>query len=404
MKSRPARVKLPGMARLAHGALFASATILFFACSGGDDNGDDDINLPYDGGMVGRDGGEDTTGRDGGFRDAGPADCASNPNGCVENQLRGPECQCLAMCEGGFEWNQVTQMCDPLPEGECAVDSDCLAQEACIDVPANGGLTACAGQATCRCLPTCDPWVRFQQSDCPPQVDFGAGAVDVACTWVGASATLPEALCLPENMMRGGYGDVCMVTTDAQGNRTSDSCDRNRNYVCLTDGRGGVMNQGVCTRFCDEAQDPDLCETKGEEMCVGRGFADVDPTIGFCQNPPAADIATTCTSSITCSGGICSQILGGSCTQPCGGFDQCDVGDFCISFNGVTPPEQDRMCVKGCATADAAGDTECRMPGHPTLVCRDVFAVGINLCLPPCTQVPCVAANTTCDPVSGRCM
>ncbi|MEQ9500060.1 MAG: hypothetical protein RIT81_24510 [Deltaproteobacteria bacterium] len=391
------------MTRLAHGALFAAA-LLVFACSGGDDGDDGDVTLPRDGGMVARDGGENTGIRDAGPpRDAGPRDCTSNPNGCAMNELVGDNCECLAQCEMGFMWNQVEQRCDPMAQGECAMDSDCGAENACLDL-AMGNIAPCTGAATCRCLPTCDPWVRFQQSGCPTMFDFGQGDVPVWCTWTRGSQTLPEALCLPYDMNDNDYAEACVVTTDPMtGNRTSDSCDFNRNLTCLIDGRDGNTNAGVCSRFCDSAQSPDHCEDLGPQRCVPYGFTGIDPAIGICQNAAVMDLGTTCTSSVTCAGGICSPILGNACTQGCGGFEQCAAGDTCINFGNTTPPEQARMCVKGCTTADTAGDAECQML-HPTNVCRDIFGTGTTLCIPPCTQIGCIAAGTTCDVASGRCM
>lgn len=388
---------------LARGKLFAVAILLLPACSGNGDDGGDDIVAPRDAGPFDtRDAG--STSRDGGTRDAGPLDCSTNPNNCVENQQINASCECLAACDNGFEWDQILQMCVPPPAGECEMDGDCGLDEACLNVPPNGGITACNGEDTCRCLLSCDAFVRFERSGCPQQLDFGNGSVDVSCTWVGAIDGFPDGLCLPLQAAADAYGEACTITVQ-NGQRVADSCDRNRNFTCLVDGRDGNNNTGLCTRFCDAARPADLCETLGNQSCVGRGFTGLDPAIGYCQSPSAMDIATTCTSSVTCAGGICSSILGGTCTQGCGGFDQCPTGDFCIGFNGTQPPEQPNMCIAGCVSPDATGDAECQA-GAPNLVCRDVFGTNgeINLCLPPCTQVPCVAMGTTCDPASGRCM
>lgn len=386
------------MSRLAIGTSLAAAILLTFACSGGDDgNGDDNIVIPRDAGLP-RDAGP---ARDAGPRDAGPPDCSTNPNRCAPMQVMDAACACLPECEGNLEWNMVLLMCEEPPAGECEVSNDCEQDEVCLNVNMQGQIEACNGEVSCRCLLSCNPWARVAQTGCPPTLDLGGGDEPVVCTWLGASMDLPDALCLPEGQ-GGGYGEACTVMRDVNNNRVGDTCNRQQNFYCLEDARMGAT--GVCSRFCKADEPEDICAEFGMQPCVQRGFLNLDPQIGWCQNEPAPGLAMTCTSSVTCAGGICSSVLQNSCSQGCGGFDQCAVGDFCIGFNGV-PMGEEQMCIKGCVSPDATGDAECSAL-NMALICRDVFNTGgqVNLCLPPCTLIGCADPNTMCDPASGRCM
>jgi hypothetical protein len=328
---------------------------------------------------------------DAGVVDSGPRDCSANPFRCAPMQAMDASCVCLESCLGGLRWNAATGMCEAPPAGECAVNSDCDPGAVCLNVPANAPFAPCLGEATCRCMVECDPWVRAPQSGCPPDLDFGNGRVPVACTWLGEAADVPEALCLPAGS-GGEHGAACADGT---------ACNRNKNYFCA--GRTANRTTGACAHLCDTGRSDEVCLGLGEELrCVALGD-EAAPQLGFCAQPPVADVGTTCTSSVSCMGGVCSTVLGGSCTQGCGGLALCAADGLCISFTGGVPPGEEDICMQRCASPDAAGDQECAAR-NPNTICRALLTTGPALCAPPCTVSIGCPTGRTCDPQSGRCM
>lgn len=382
---------------MAHrGALLPLALVLaagpLAGCSG-DDGPADTGTGPADTGAGPADTGADAPDAgpaDTGPVDTGPRDCSGNPFMCAENQSMDANCVCLESCEGGLRWNAATGMCEEPPAGQCNTAQDCAPGEACLNVPQNGGLEPCSGEATCRCLLECDPWVRFTQSGCPPAYDFGQGNVSVACTWLGTDDTLPDALCLPQGM-GGEQGASC--TADPQ-------CNRQKNFVCLGDTQ---TSPGNCTRFCDATLTADLCATLDEDLeCVPLGVPDL-PELGACSFAPAYDVGTTCTSSTTCQGELCAQVLLGSCSQPCAtGQSLCEPGAICVGVTGA-PMGEEELCMQRCASPDATGDAECQMR-NPVSVCRALLGpMNPPICTPPCNLQFGCQPGTMCNPASGRC-
>ena len=321
--------------------------------------------------------------------DAGARDCSLNPFRCAPMQAMDAACVCLDACVGGLRWNPSTAMCEQPPAGECAVNSDCNPGAVCVNSPTNAPFAPCMGEASCRCFAECDPWVRAPMSGCPPDYDFGAGRVPVTCTWLGADPEIPEALCLPEGT-GGVQGTACTDTTP---------CARNKNLFCA--GRTANDPVGVCARLCDTTRDEAICTELGDFRCVGLADEAI-PELGFCAEPPALDIGATCTSSVTCQGELCSVVLAGSCTQPCGGLSLCPPEALCISFTRGAPAGEEDICLRRCSGPDAAGDDECA-DRNPATICRALLTSGPALCAPPCTVGVGCPTGRTCDPASGRC-
>ncbi len=326
---------------------------------------------------------------DAGPADTGPRDCSGNPFRCAPMQQMDAECICLESCEGDLRWNPATGMCEEPPRGECTTSSDCQTDQACLNAPQAGGLQPCNGEDTCRCFLECDPWVRFPQSGCPPSLDFGGGQTAVDCTWLG-TADLPPALCLPQ----GTGGEQAAACTDPM------QCNRQKNFFCA--GRTTNETTGGCARICDSTKPDDVCTDLGTYTCVD--FADPNlPGLGFCAEAPAMDIGTTCTSSTTCTGELCSQILAGSCSQAFGGgLSLFPPEALFISFTAGAPVGEEDICMSRCSGADAMGDMECAAR-NPNTICRDLLTMGPSLCAPPCTTGVGCAPPAMCDPVSGRC-
>ncbi|MCB9647392.1 MAG: hypothetical protein H6730_12455 [Deltaproteobacteria bacterium] len=290
-----------------------------------------------------------------------PRDCSANPFQCAPDQEMNADCVCLESCAGGLRWNPATSMCEEPPAGECGVNSDCNLGEVCLDVLSTGGLGECTGAASCRCFFECDPWVLQAQTGCPPDDDFGTGRVPVTCTWLGPTAAPPQGLCLPT----GSGGE--------QGATCSDlvRCNANKNFACY----GPQNGPGECARWCDTTRPPVVCEALGDYICFPLEQPDL-PDKGLCFSTPADDIATTCTSSVTCQGNYCSQALGGTCTQPCGLTRPCADDSVCV--NGV---EAEAVCTRLCSGPDAAGDAECAAL-HPSNHCRALLTDGRSICFP----------------------
>lgn len=364
------------------------------ACSGNDDRQTNNRTNNTTNNNAGADAGADPedTGVlpvDAGPTDSGPRDCTPNPFNCVENQVREAfTCVCLEECTGGLRWNAAQGRCEEPPMGQCSVDSDCNPNQACVNVPMNG-IGECNGEATCRCIDECDAFQTLTQTGCPATADFGGGPEPVTCAWLG-DPTLPEGLCLPQGT-GGEQNDPCM---NGQG------CNRNQNFFCST-----TMGPGRCTKLCDSTMDV-LCETFGDYECLNLNNEDF-PEIGFCVDPPAMDIGTTCTSSTTCSGEVCSTLLGGYCSATCGGggLDLCAADSLCITFGAGAPPGEESICMLRCSSPDMTGDAECQTRS-PNTICRALLPNPGDpaLCAPPCTMGVGCAMGLTCDPGTGRCM
>ena len=320
--------------------------------------------------------------------DTGPRDCSSNPFSCAPMQLLDANCNCLQACEGDLVWNPSTNMCEPPFPGDCGMNDDCPgADDVCLNPPSqNEGFTSCNLEPTCACFTSCDPFTDPTMSGCPA----GQNGQPLACTHLLDADVPVDALCL--NPGTGGQQDaVCDQFA---------SCDRLSNYICI--GLVGTATAGACQRLCDTA-DPTFCSTIiAGHTCNDFGFNGF-PDIGLCGPPPlpSTDFGQTCVSNTQCAG-ACSPVLGG-CTATCDPPATCSSDSTCITFTGAgVPPDQRRICMSNCSSADATGDVECQAR-NPLWICDDIVANSSPLCTPGCTQIGCPAGQT-CDTVSRRCI
>jgi hypothetical protein len=328
---------------------------------------------------------------DAGSPDAGTpdmgVDCASNPNMCAPMQRLDAQCRCLPECEDDFEWNPVTRMCDPPPAGECATDMDCPGSDGvCLNAPQMGGLAPCAGEATCRCFTSCDPFAEPIRTGCPA----GANGQPQPCAHLLTPGLGADAICVPPGMGRV-QNEACTQT---------DPCNRSTNHFCIGLSMTSTV-PGVCQRLCDTTAMSGFCADQGPGLACNPANIEDFPDLGLCGNPPVplTDFGSACANDMQCAG-ACSQILGG-CTARCAPPNACPAGATCINFNGV-PPDERSLCMLECPSPDAAGDTMCQQR-NPAWVCRAIVTGIPGLCSPPCTVIGCPSAQLMCNPNTGRC-
>ncbi len=267
------------------------------------------------------------------------------------------------------------------PPGDCTMDSDCAGlfnNPVCLEPQT---LTNCASPMGCVCVEGCDPYV--------PQAMSGCTVAGEVCTWLGAG-NLPQAICL----MDGGgglQGQGC--NADFSQNPPTNTCNRFQNAFCL----GASMENpiGTCSQICNPNNDT-LCPSLGNYTCNDLD----DPAAGFglCLEPIPnfTDVGNSCQVATDCQGGLCSQVLAGSCSATCGGLASCPANSVCLNL-----PMEGPSCTGLCNA-----DPDCANR-NPNTICENIAAAGeapLNVCIPRCTQdAECGGPPATCNTMTGRC-
>lgn len=369
-------------------------------------------------------------------RDAGTAATDCSVNSCVANQLVGPAptCECLPNCSGSYRWNDVTMACDFDPsrdggviaardggagttrdggagtprdggvgtprdggmqQGACTVDSDCQANDpagVCLFDDGQNPLARCAGQATCECVLSCDPFSTTGNT-------CGAGN---ACAWLGAMGVV-DGICVVDGAPgQGRHNATCMTQYDLGGNRTGDSCNPAANTYCWgtvapSQNSSGILS-GNCASFCDDTAPAGWCESLGAYNCDPVGAVD---GIGLCLgNPPNyTDLGNACTAANQCQGNLCSQQFAGSCLSSCGGLASCPANSECLFLGAPADGGEGLACIPTCTFGN---DATCS-GRNPELVCETIGQAPntIDVCIPRCTDD--TQCPGTCNTATGHC-
>ncbi len=349
-----------------------------------------------------------------------PPGCEDNPNGCVEHQLLAGDCSCIAACETGYAWNGTacdlietpdsgSELDSGVPPGQdtgvdtgvvdtgtndtgvvdtgtpdtgvpaCTANPDCPGPSPVCLNP--NTLDFCNGSAGCVCAQSCDPY--SSTNTCTQQV----------CTWLGPSTTALLGLCL--NDQGGGtQGQSCNTQYDAQGNVTSDSCNRTRNSICW--GASPASPVGVCTTICGTSNTA-FCPSLGNYTCDDLGT----PANGYgvCLQPPPnfTDIGNSCTTPSTCQGNLCSQTLAGSCSAMCSGLANCPANSYCLNL-----PQEGLSCAEGCTHNGTTGDDAFCQGRNANTVCENLGSTTpIGVCIPACMDSTQCGTGMTCT--NGHC-
>ncbi len=397
----------PSRLRRPPNLLVPLAALLFAACGGTERDTGGGLKRRTDAGVAVDAGG--STGDAGpGGSDGGndPSGCGANPNGCAPNELVGapPECACLNICASGFVWNAASERCDPTsgprpdggvnpggrdggtepppPPNGCSSAADCAApNNRCISI--SGG-DDCSGEGDCQCFVGCTPFSA--QSACPQGAD---------CRWFGS---VSEGVCIQDDQGSTTNGGPCTVQFDPRtGDVQSDSCSFSQNFFCA--GASEESPTGVCVSLCATASG-NPCASLGNFRCEDIMNASF-PGLGLCLAPPPNhnDYGRACMSDGQCQGGICSQLLAGSCSAPCDGLTPCAAGGLCLN---LTQFGEGVQCATEC-TPGAQGDSFCAGRNMDT-ICENIAQQGdppVGVCLPRCTD-DAQCQGGMC--VNGRCV
>jgi hypothetical protein len=274
---------------------------------------------------------------------------------------------------------------------ECAVNGDCVAPaNSCLNFDqATGSLAQCAGQNTCQCWQSCDPFVNVDQSGCPRPAE--------ACGTAGGMSPTP-GVCLPD---MGGFaqGQACTsmwMGTDPTMGYQGDDCNGSQNFIC--NGTDPLDPVGTCARLCDTAN-PALC-TSLDPATACVPFSPMT-TRGVCINT-ITDLAVACQNPGECQGGHCEAAIGGQCSQQCGLSFTCGQAEgLCVFVAGQIL----LFCARTCPTA-VTSDPECAAI-NPGTICENLgdAANPLNLCFPRCAMdMDCGPAPATCNTATGHCM
>ncbi|MCA9551835.1 MAG: hypothetical protein KC933_17490 [Myxococcales bacterium] len=328
-------------------------------------------------------------------------DCSANPNGCALHELVGaaPACNCLNVCDTGYQWNASTMVCDPVNNNNnnntnnnntqqgCTVDSDCALGDQCLDV---GGQNVgpCNGAANCGCFTACTPNLPTG-----PMSNCDAGEI---CIWLDGST--PDGLCV-QDAGGGTQGASCSAMFDAMNRQTDSTCAPN--YYCW--GASPSAPTGLCARFCP-AGNNSLCPSFGNYACATS--LSQDGSFGLCMNAPlptASDDAAACTTNADCMiSGQCVTEFGGLCAASCSGLSLCAESSFCLNLdlspNGMNYGDG---CIRDCTTG---GNAVCKAvnTGSACHYYDDGNGGSLGFCLYDCNAAGGCPTGQTCQ-ANGDC-
>ncbi len=278
------------------------------------------------------------------------------------------ESRCLGTCESCGQSGRFG-FCDPFPSGTDPAN-ECAAQPASTC----GTSGTCSGSRSCSLYPS--------GTTCAAAACTGATTSNPADTCNGSGTCVDTGTlnCAPYtcNAASGLCKTTCGTAADCQAGYTCSGgvCKRATGSGCTADSECG---SGFCTDgVCCESRCLGTCESCGQS---GRfGFCDPFPSGTDPANECAAQPASTCGTSGTCSGSrSCSLYPSGTtcAAAACTGAttsnpaDTCNGSGTCVdSGTRECTPYACRAATGGCWTS-CASNAECA-PGHFCLgsICR----------------------------------
>jgi len=242
---------------------------------------------------------------------------------------------------------------------------------------------------TCECRLACDPFGAVLR--CGLSTDI--------CSFLEEASPEGQGYCTSDSG-GGTQNEICSAFFNSKGERTSDNCNRSKNFLCSGVNQN-TPDDGRCTRVCrrDLFLNCQFLLSETTYLC-NRDTQNPTSILGRCRLPPQDinDISTACRENGHCQSNACLRSwapANGICTAACNGLNTCPSDSACMGV--PINSEVERLCFRECLN-----DGDCATKNRSN-VCHPVGSQ--NICYPRCELVnnQCPGSSGRCDPSTGHC-